>query len=219
MNPIYKYEVHLPANLEPGKTYPTLFTLHGKGSNENNMFGLVSPLAEDFIIIGIRGNLPLGAGYQYYDLISLGNPIREMFDNAIADLEAFIQYATDKYPIDSAKRYLLGFSQGAILSMTLALVMGERLKGIVALNGYIPDFVKTEYSIKSMKDVSAFVSHGEYDSIFPVRIGHETSAYLKDLMDNLTFKLYKTDHGVSEENQLDFTKWLKNDAEVNTNKE
>jgi phospholipase/carboxylesterase len=218
MNPIYQYDVHLPVNLEEGKKYPVIFTLHGKGSNERNMFGLVAPLADDFIIIGIRGNLPLGTGYQYYDLKSLGNPIREMFDQAVTDLEAFIQYATEKYPVDPGKRYLLGFSQGAILSMTLALTMGEQLKGIVALNGYIPDFVKTEYSLRSIKDVSVFASHGEYDSVFPVRIGHETASYLEGQTERLTFKLYPTDHGVSEENQLDFLNWIKQDAKFNTNK-
>lgn len=99
MNPVYPYDIHLPANLDPDKKYPVVFTLHGKGSNERNMFGLVAPLADDCIIIGIRGNLPLGAGYQYYDLKSLGNPIREMFDEAVKQLEAFIHYATEKYPI------------------------------------------------------------------------------------------------------------------------
>lgn len=214
MNPIYQYDIHMPANLEHDKKYPVLFTLHGKGSNERNMFGLVEPLDGEFIIIGIRGNLQLGAGYQYYDLKSLGNPIREMFDEAVTQLEAFIHYATDKYPIDPGKRYLLGFSQGAILSMTLALTMGEKLKGIVALNGYIPEFVMTEYKLRSLKEVSVFVSHGEYDSVFPVRIGHETAAYLRDQTENVTFKLYPTDHGVSEENQLDFLNWLKKDAEI-----
>ncbi|WP_424767882.1 alpha/beta hydrolase [Paenibacillus sp. sgz302251] len=214
MNPIYQYDIHMPPKIEHGKKYPVIFTLHGKGSNERNMFGLVAPLAEEFIIIGVRGNLPLGAGYQYYDLKSLGNPIREMFDEAVTKLEAFILYATDKYPIDPDKRYLLGFSQGAILSMTLALTMGEKLKGVVALNGYIPEFVKTEYSLRSMKEVSVFVSHGEYDAVFPVRIGHETAAYLKDHTEHVTFKLYPTDHGVSEENQLDFLNWLKKDAEI-----
>lgn len=215
VNPTYQYDVHLPVNLEQGKKYPTIFTFHGKGSNERDMFGLVAPLAEDFIIIGVRGNLPLGAGYQYYDLKSLGNPIREMFDQAVKDIESFIHYATEKYPINPDKRYLLGFSQGAILSVTLALTMGEQLKGIIALNGYIPDFVKTEYSLRSIKDVSVFASHGEYDSVFPVRIGHETAAYLKDYTEHLTFKLYPTDHGVSEVNQVDFLKWIKQDTEPN----
>lgn len=216
MNPKYQYDVHLPVNLEQGKRYPVIFTFHGKGSNERNMLGLVAPLAEDFIIIGVRGNLPLGTGYQYYDLKSLGNPIREMFDQAVADLEDFIQYATEEYPVDPGKRYLLGFSQGAILSMTLALTMGDQLKGIVALNGYIPEFVKTEYRLRSIKKVSVFGSHGEYDSVFPVRIGHETAAYLQEQTERLTFKLYPTDHGVSEQNQLDFLNWFKQDAELNT---
>ncbi|TLS51249.1 esterase [Paenibacillus antri] len=212
MNSVYEYDVHLPAKMDPEKRYPVVFTLHGKGSNERNMFGFVAPLADNFIIIGIRGNLPLGAGYQYYDLKSLGNPVREMFDEAVKQLEAFIQYATDRYPIDPDRRYLLGFSQGAILSMTLALTMGDRLKGIVALNGYVPDFVKAEYPLRSVGDVSVFVSHGEYDSVFPVRIGHETAAYFKELTPRLTFRLYPTDHGVSEENQFDVLQWLKEDA-------
>ncbi|CAM3388207.1 dienelactone hydrolase family protein [Paenibacillus lupini] len=136
-----------------------------------------------------------------------------MFDQAVKDLETFIHYATETYPIDSNKRYMLGFSKGAILSITLALTMGEQLKGIVALNGYIPEFVKTEYTLRSMKDVSVFVSHGEYDSVFPVRIGHETAAYLNDQTGRLTFKLYPTDHGVSEENQSDFLQWIKTDSD------
>ncbi|CAM4496649.1 alpha/beta hydrolase [Paenibacillus typhae] len=210
----YQYDVHLPANLEQDKKYPVIFTLHGKGSNERNMYGLVAPLAEDFIIIGIRGNLPLGTGYQYYDLKSLGNPIREMFDQSVKDLESFVHYATEKYPVDPDRRYLLGFSQGAILSMTLALTMGSQLKGIVALNGYIPDFVKTEYPLRGIKGVSIFASHGEYDSVFPVRIGHETAAYLQEQTERVTFKLYPTDHGVSEENQHDLLEWIKKDANL-----
>ncbi|WP_042196079.1 alpha/beta hydrolase [Paenibacillus camerounensis] len=214
MNSAYPYDVHLPVNLEQDKKYPVIFTLHGKGSNERNMYGLVAPLADDFIIIGIRGNLPLGTGYQYYDLKSLGNPIREMFDQAVNDLASFIQYATEKYPVDPDRRYLLGFSQGAILSMTLALTMGSQLKGIVALNGYIPDFVKTEYPLRGIKEVSIFASHGEYDSVFPVRIGHETAAYLQEQTGRVTFKLYPTGHGVSEENQMDLLQWIKKDASL-----
>ncbi|CAM4125445.1 dienelactone hydrolase family protein [Paenibacillus alkaliterrae] len=218
MKPTYQYDIQLPPNLDPDKKYPTIFTLHGKGSNEKNMYGLVAPLSDGFIIIGIRGNLTLGEGFQYYELKSLGNPIREMFDQAVRQLEAFILYATEKYPIDMNKRYLLGFSQGAILSMALALTLGEQLKGIVALNGYVPEFVKTEYPLQSVEDVSVFISHGEFDSVFPIRIGHETAAFFENQTSRLTFKTYPTDHGVSEENQRDFVKWLKTDAGVHSNK-
>ncbi|WEK54151.1 MAG: alpha/beta hydrolase-fold protein [Candidatus Cohnella colombiensis] len=212
MNSAYHYDIHFPVNMDPDKQYPTVFTLHGRGSDEKNMFGLVESLADEFIIVGIRGNLTLGAGFQYYELKSLGNPIREMFDRTIQQLEEFIQYATEKYPIDAAKRYLLGFSQGAILSMTLALTMGDELKGIVALNGYVPSFVQLEYALKSVENVSVFVSHGEFDSVFPVRIGHETANYFRNLTSHLIFNIYPTDHGVSEDNQRDFVNWLHQDA-------
>lgn len=212
MNPAYVYDIRFPATIDPDRTYPTVFTLHGKGSNERNMAELVEPLADEFIAISIRGHLPLGAGYQYYELRSLGHPIRETFDSAVRQLEEFIQYATEKYPVDADRRYMLGFSQGAILSMTLGLIMGDRLKGIVALNGYVPDFVKTEYPLRGTEDVSVFISHGEYDRVFPIRIGQETAAYFRSQTEKLTFQTYPTDHGVSEENRRDFISWLYADA-------
>ncbi|MEI7025342.1 alpha/beta hydrolase [Paenibacillus sp. y28] len=210
MKPAYRYDLHLPPDYDPGRRYPAIFTLHGKGSNERNMYGLVEPLDSPCIIIGIRGNLPLGAGYQFYELKSLGKPIRELFDTAVRQLEQFIAYATETYAIDPQQRYLLGFSQGAILSMSLALTMGQdQIRGIVALNGYVPEFVKTEYTLQPVAQMPVFISHGEYDSVFPVRIGHETAAYWQTATSACTFKLYPTDHGVSPDNQRDFLSWLK----------
>ncbi|GBG08840.1 esterase [Paenibacillus sp. MY03] len=219
MNSLYHYDIHLPANMEQGRKYPVVFTLHGKGSNEKNMFGLVSPLSEQAIIIGIRGNLPLGAGYQYYELVSLGNPVRSVFDDSVKGLRAFIDDATEQYPIDPEKRYVLGFSQGAILAMTLALTMGDALKGIVALNGYVPGFVKEEYPLRNLDKVSVFASHGEFDSVFPIRIGHETKAYLEERAPLLTFKVYPADHGVTEENARDVLNWIRRDAGLDLGEE
>ncbi|MFC5700799.1 alpha/beta hydrolase [Cohnella faecalis] len=219
MTASYEYDVHLPPNAEPGKKYPAIFTLHGKGSNEKNMHGLVEPLSDKFIIVHIRGDLPLGAGYQYYELRGLGNPVRESFDRSVRKLEDFLEEATVKYPIDATNRYLLGFSQGAILSMTLALTLGDRLKGIVALNGYIPEFVKTEYPLRSVENVSVFISHGQYDSVFPLEIGRANAAYFGGRTSRCVFRSYPADHGVSEENQKDFVEWLLQNINTTTDKE
>ena len=37
--------------------------------------------------------------------------------------------------------------------MTLGLTLGNKIKGIVALSGYIPAFVKEEYEIKPVDQV------------------------------------------------------------------
>ncbi|AIQ12766.1 alpha/beta hydrolase [Paenibacillus durus] len=208
----YEYSVVLPDGYKEGERYPVLFALHGKGSNEQDLLGLAAPLKSKFILIGIRGDLPLGQGYQYYELRSLGKPIREMFDRAVVRLEAFIEYATEKYAVDPARRYVLGFSQGAILAMTLALTMGDRIKGIVALNGYIPDFVKKEYPHRSVMNMSIFISHGEFDPVFPVLIGYETANYFKNLNDRVVFKTYPSGHEVTGSNRQELLSFLLEDS-------
>jgi phospholipase/carboxylesterase len=209
MKTTYEYDVHLPSNLKAGYKYPVIFTLHGKGSNEANMYGLVEPLQDDFIIIGIRGNMQAGQGFQYYDLIRFGLPIREQFDAAISGLEQLIEQLTVKYPIDEKQRFLIGFSQGAILSLSLALVMGEKVKGIAALSGYIPEFVTQEYAIRNIEKVSILVTHGEQDPIFPLNIAHQTVNTLKPITSHITFKTYPSQHTVSIDNHQDIIKWFK----------
>ncbi|MDT3426420.1 phospholipase/carboxylesterase [Paenibacillus forsythiae] len=208
----YEYTVVLPEGYKEGERYPVLFALHGKGSNERDLLGLAEPLKDEFILIGIRGDLPMGQGYQYYELRSLGNPIRELFDRAVARLEAFIEYASEQYAVDPERRYVLGFSQGAILAMTLALTMGDRIKGIVALNGYVPDFVKTEYPLQSVTNMSIFISHGEFDPVFPIKIGHETAAYLNSLNDRVIFRTYPCGHEVTGANRQELLTFLREDS-------
>ncbi|MEK3912192.1 alpha/beta hydrolase [Paenibacillus sp. FSL H7-0331] len=208
----YVYDVKLPDEYNSEMKYPVIFALHGLGSNEQDMLGLLSELSTDFIVIGIRGHLPQGSGFAYFHIKSIGNPIREHFDQSMQQLEQFIEMATTQYAIDPARRYLLGFSQGAVLSMCLALTMGERIKGIVALNGYIPIFVKDEYWIQSVTDLSVFISHGEHDPIFPKQLGDNNHEFFRQLSHHVTYTTYPSAHGVSLENQQDFIRWIRQDA-------
>ncbi len=207
--PAFTYKMELPpGGVRPNEQLPALFTLHGMGSNEEDMAGLTSAIGSRFIRIHIRGSLEAGRGFQYYTLRGLGNPDRESFDTAIRQLKDFIAYATDAYPIDAGKRYILGFSQGAILAMTLALTLGDGVKGIVALNGYVPEFVKSEYTLQPLSGTSLFISHGELDQVFPVRIAYETESFFRPLARELTFRIYPAGHGVTEENRQDIGNWL-----------
>ncbi|WP_134700881.1 alpha/beta hydrolase [Ammoniphilus sp. YIM 78166] len=203
-----QYKIFLPANREEGKKYPVIYVMHGIGSNEENSLGLVQELRNDFILIGIRGPIPQGNGFAYFTIQGYGNPHREVFDTSIQLLESFIEYAGNTYPIDQAQQYLLGFSQGAILSMTLALTLGNKIKGIVALSGYVPKFVKEEYPLKPVDDVSIYISHGEFDPIFPLQIGRENEEFFKARSQNVRFTSYPVGHEVSFENQKDFIHWI-----------
>lgn len=202
------YELQKPSHMEPNKKYPALFVMHGIGSNEQDMFSLLEGLKDTFYIFSVRGHLSHPPGYAYFTIQGYGKPHREVFDNGINQLTSFIDYAVEQYNVDSDHLYLLGFSQGAIVSMTLGLTLGNRMKGIVALSGYIPSFVKAEYNTKPVNQISLFISHGECDNILPYEWGVESKEYFESLYAQVTFKTYSEGHTVSIENQQDFTNWL-----------
>lgn len=202
------YTVSLPSKMGEEKKYPVIYAMHGMGSNEKDIMSVVEELKDDYIIIGIRGPLEMNSGFGYFTIKSFGNPNIDSFDKAIEEIEVFINNSPNKYPIDSSKQFLLGFSQGAILAMTLALKMGNKIKGIIALSGYIPKHVKETYSIQSAHETSIFIGHGEFDQIFPLTIGNENYEFFKVRNKLLIFNSYPIDHQISLKEKDDFIVWL-----------
>ncbi|MDQ6598502.1 esterase [Bacillus salipaludis] len=210
MNSPMIYELRRPKQTDPNKIYPALFVMHGIGSNEQNMLSLVEGLEEKFFIFSVRGHLTQPPGYAFFTIEGYGKPHRSVFDEGIRKLTSFIDYASEQYPIDPNQLYLLGFSQGAIVSMTLGLTLGNRIKGIIALSGYIPGFVKEEYDIKPVNDLSLFISHGDMDQVLPYEWGVANDEYFRELGADVTFKTYHEGHTVSLMNQQDFMEWIIN---------
>ena len=219
MNSPYQYQVQLPANVEGGKKYPVVFALHGIGYDEQYMLNLVDDLKEDYILIGIRGDLTYEEGYAYYYLKGYGNPERELFDSSIEKLKNFIEEASNHYPIDPDRKYVVGFSQGAILSMSLALLLGDSIKGIIPMNGYIPQFVKEEYSLQSFNHLSVFLCQGAEDPIFPLNIGNENYVYFREQAKSIKYTIYPTSHEISDNNKQDVVAWLRQELESDTQNE
>ncbi|WP_223635611.1 alpha/beta hydrolase [Planococcus sp. 4-30] len=202
------YEMRGPNDLDPTKTYPALFIMHGMSSNEKDMLSLVSGFEEQCFIFSIRGPLAQPPGFAFFTIEGYGKPHRHAFDRAVEQVIGFVDWTKDEYPVDKAQIYLMGFSQGAILSMTVGLKTENPVKGIVALSGYVPAFVKTEFRDKSMKGLSLFISHGEMDQALPFEWGEASRDYFQQLRADVTFKNYPSPHTVSMENYQDFNKWL-----------
>jgi len=202
------YDLLKPKTVDPNKVYPALFLIHGIGSNEQNMFPLTAGLEEKFFIFSIRGPISHPPGFAFFTIEGYGKPHRDVFKQSLSQLTQFLEYASDRYPIDKKQLFLLGFSQGAILSMSLALTLGKKIKGIVALSGYIPKIVSEDYEIKPVNELSVFISHGELDQILPYEWGVEAQEYFRQLGADVTFCSYKEQHTVSIRNQQDFIKWI-----------
>ncbi len=97
------------------------------------------------------------------------------------------------------------------MAQSLAMVMGNAIRGTAALSGYLPEFAALEYSKKSMDESKIFISHGEYDYDFPFVWAEHAVRFFNDYGTNVTFKSYPVGHGVNEQNLQDLIAFLAQD--------
>ncbi|PIC64159.1 esterase [Sporosarcina sp. P13] len=187
---------------------PALFLLHGMGSHEGDLPNLVQDFTATHHIFSLRGPIVQPPGYAFFTIEEEGKPDRAIFDKVLVYIQSFIREAVHVYDLDSARLTVVGFSQGAVLAQTLGLTLIPSLHGVVALSGYMPEFVKSQYVKQSVEKQHVFISHGDYDYVIPSQSGVESKEYFESLGANVTFKTYPDGHGVTPENQHDLTAFL-----------
>ncbi|WP_277585297.1 alpha/beta hydrolase [Psychrobacillus antarcticus] len=199
---------HTAPNTAVQKQQPALFLLHGMGSNETDLPQLVKDFEGTHHIFSLRGPIVRSPGYSFFEIEEIGKPIRDIFDKVVTHIQAFIREAITEHNLNPDDITILGFSQGAILAQTLALTMGNEISKVVALSGYIPEFVKAEYCKRDIHHLSIFISHGDYDYVIPSQWGLDSKEYFEAAGAKVTFKSYNDGHGVTPENHQDLVAFL-----------
>lgn len=193
---------------------PLLLLIHGYGSNEEDLFSFASELPDEYYIVSARAPYNMQYGSYAWYAINFDADQNKFSDNEQAknsrDLIAkFIDELTTNYPIDAKSVTLIGFSQGAILSYTVALSYPEKVERVVAMSGYVhPEILDENYLKNSFSNLKIFVSHGTVDQVIPVEWGQKAKPFLENLGINTTYKEYPIGHGVSPQNFNDFKNWL-----------
>jgi phospholipase/carboxylesterase len=206
--------VHLARSPRAGSgAPPLLMLLHGRGSNEQDLFALAPMLDPRFQIISPRAPHILGPGsYEWFPITFTPSGI--IVDPAQAEasldrLVPFIQEAVDAYDADPERVYLMGFSQGAIMSAGVALTAPERIACAVLMSGRVPAELQPRWAAPDrLAGLPILLVHGTYDNVLPIAYGHESRAILESLPVNLTYREYSMGHEVSSESLEDVTAWL-----------
>jgi len=205
--------VHFPAsfqNQEPTSRYATVLALHGRGSNEQDLIELAPHLPEGLLWISPRAPLGLGPdSFEWYRVRVIGKPEPEQVLSALETIDHFIDEILSTYPVDSQKLFLLGFSQGSILSMCYTLSRPYRVAGVIAQSGYIPNNVDLEIEEAAVKNKPFILTHGEQDTMLPVDWARASRDLLQKLGIDLTYHEFKMGHNVSMESLSVISTWLK----------
>ncbi len=207
-----KYLVEMPG--EKSAHPPLIILLHGYGSDENDLFALRTFLPKNYLIVSARAPYPLpGGGYEWYEMTEVngvhdGNAAQ--LANSKKLIEKFVKQVVAAYHADPARVYLMGFSQGAIMSYRVGLTNPALLKGIGVLSGTIYPSLKTMVKKTTpLKQLRIFVSHGEADERILFSDGKEAADYLKTLGLKPEFHSYPgMGHTISRDVLSDLNRWI-----------
>ena len=204
--------VQLPAASQPEVTaagYPTILALHGRGSNEEDLLGLAPHLPPGLLWISPRAPLTLGpSSYEWYRVRVIGVPDPDQVLASLETVDRFIDEILSAYPIDPRKLFLLGFSQGSILSMSYTLTHPKRVAGAVAQSGYLPENVKLEIDQAAIQGKPFLLTHGLQDTLIPVEWGRTSRDRLQTLGVDLEYHEFQMGHSVSLESLEVISGWI-----------
>ena len=193
---------------------PLLLLLHGYGSNDSDLFSFASELPDEYYVISARA--PYDLQYDSYAWYAINfDADQNKFsdhDQAILSRDLVVRFIEElkiKFPIDSSNITLIGFSQGSILSYSIALSYPNIVQRVGALSGYLNLDINSEnYQNNDFSNLKIFASHGTVDQVIPVEWARKTDPILKSLGINSIYKEYPIGHGVSPQNFFDLKDWL-----------
>lgn len=184
---------------------PLLVLLHGYGSDENDLFGLVPYLPEEFVMASVRAPLappwPM-MGNAWYAIDALD---REEAVTLAAS--AFIEWLDATMP-DTDAVGLLGFSQGAAVSLQALRLQPERFAFAVNLSGYVsPGELPGDAALAARKP-PVFWGRGTRDDVIPASLVQHSIEWLPAHVE-LSGRVYPgLTHSVSEEELADVRSFL-----------
>lgn len=193
---------------------PILMMLHGFGSNEEDLFSLKEVLPKNYFIISVRAPFKMEEGSYMWSSLSVENKkIKANPAEALASCDSLINLITrikQKFGLANSPVYWMGFSQGAMMCYTLALVKKVPMTGLIAMSGRITDEAKAAI-ITFTPDTSMriFISHGKQDEVIAIEQGRDANNALKEKLKLVQFKEYDAAHEISEAMLKDLVEWLK----------
>ena len=205
---------YLEQTQSDARNQPLVIFLHGFGSNEEDLFGIKDALPSTWTYLSARAPMPVDPqGYRWFTK----TPGDGDYNGETADLqrsaaliEDFVGKATAKYHTQSDRVFLVGFSQGAIMSYEVGLRKPALVRGIAALSGSVLPVLKAELKpSESLGKLAIFIGHGTLDQALPYASATQASEVLVGLGLTPEFHGYPgMPHTVSETEVQDLKAWL-----------
>jgi phospholipase/carboxylesterase len=121
-----------------------------------------------------------------------------------------IDQVADSTGADRGRVYLAGFSQGAMLTLAIALTEPEKIAGAAVLSGRLAAAVRdTHAAPERLRGFPILVTHGMDDQQIPVRSARDIRQALKPMGVAVDYHEFESGHYISDVNVGALDQWLR----------
>lgn len=161
--------------------------LHGYGADGANLVDLAEVLQESLVFpLFVIPDAPFGYEYapdmgrQWFSLMDRDESVLiEGAEIARKILLDFIDQHLEKHELGYENLVLIGFSQGAMMSLFTALQLPKPCKAVISFSGTMVSAQHTASTCKSKPPVC--IIHGSKDDVVPLALGKFTAKTLKSI--------------------------------------
>jgi len=196
-----------------GGNGPSIFLLHGYGSNMHDLFNLSATFESEWTCVSLQADIPIQfngwawAELDHRDISVLPKPNQfyESQEKVISSVDVCIQ----ELELDPNRVNILGFSQGASMSLFCGLKRPEKFESIISLCGFLPiNQIISEIDQDKVKGVKVFMGNGIKDYVVPMKLAKKTEEQMRSIKASVAFKEYECEHTISSECLRDVLSWL-----------
>ena len=193
-----------------------LLLVHGFGADERDLGGLLPYLDPDGRFVTVLPRGPVGVpgmpGFAWYDFGLPAAEISAAFESALDDLDDLLDEAAAEHGMSRSEAIVGGFSQGAGLTLALALRASDRPHplGVVALSPALPqaslDDIEPDWDAASK--IPVLLQHGTHDPLVPVARSRDLARELDEHGVPVVYTEYPMEHQVAMESVQQARSWL-----------
>lgn len=203
------YRTRVPAAHAPSSL---LVLLHGVGGDETDLGALADGIAADTLVVLPRAPLTFGEGrFAWFQVSFTEAGPRIAADEADASrrhLIRFMQQLQARHGIPARRCAIAGFSQGGIMSASVALSAPECVGGFAVLAGRIlPELEPAIAAREKLAHLHGLIVHGRDDTKLPLVWAQRADAWLEQLGVPHATRVHDGGHGISAAMAGDFIDW------------
>jgi phospholipase/carboxylesterase len=161
-----------------GPSSNVIIFLHGWTGDENSM-GIFSRGLESSWCFFPRGPVQLETGFAWVNIESVQSARLVDFWPATNHLFTEITNWLDAYDLNGLPVYLVGFSQGAAMALSLSLRSDLFLR-TACLSGFLPSGSDEYLQYKTLAGREFLLAHGRLDDVVPVELARKSFQVLQD---------------------------------------